>query len=250
MSPWPEVFADRKCLQAPVRNLRSVQKARARRSVQYAKWPAVFVTKGCSYKPAMLKTASIFEQMAADSGRDAGVFDLPDFGPSPVAGSRVALIRPVTIRREWTNYARAPRPEYIAQAAQQLHEAGFTVVSVADVDGRNEWIVGPEPYADVRFHAGELSITQMLALAQKAACAVGGVGWLTAACMASNVPMLCVLGGLLNRNAPQKVAMGEHRITWAWPDRPCWCDDLAHDCDKHIGGFDALAASWISTLEA
>ena len=78
---------------------------------------------------------------------DPALFDLPDMGPSPVTSDRpIAVIRPVTVRTEWRNEARNPRPEYIAAIAAELM-ATHTVVAVADLAPGQEWVVGELPPA-------------------------------------------------------------------------------------------------------
>jgi len=245
---WPEIFPEHRCV--PFESgLRSIVRENSRRRPRFVERPEVAVLKYACYESRDLDAGvSIPAQMAERCGVADPVFDLPDFGPSSVASNRVAVVRPVTLRREWLVESRAPDPTYIAQAAQALHEAGFTVVSVADVNVADEWMLEPAPYADVRFEHGELLVTEMLALVQHAACAVGGIGWIVPACMAAGVPLLCVLGGFLQRNAPDRLTMGEHRITYAWPDDPCWCNDFHHDCRKTITDFGKTLENWIETL--
>src|SRR3546814_15886328 len=51
------------------------------------------------------------------------------------------------------------------------------VVSVADVDGGNEWFVGEPPPAHARCHAGEIRGRRLISLISQASVVVGGVGW-------------------------------------------------------------------------
>ena len=177
-------------------------------------------------------------------------FDLPDFGPSPIQTDRpVAIVRPVTARREWLNTARNPAPEYVAQAAVELRRRGFHVASVADLADGEEWLVGEAPPADTVLHQGELDVRRLLAAVRHAAVVVGGVGWIVPACIATRTPLYVVLGGQLGHNAPERItdaaAMDLSRVGWAWPARPCACSAKTHNCNKVIDGFDEQFAGWL-----
>ncbi|HSV22880.1 MAG TPA: hypothetical protein VLJ17_07615, partial [Xanthobacteraceae bacterium] len=68
------------------------------------------------------------------------VFDLPDIGPPPLSDRKIALIRPVTVRREWANTARNPIPSYVNDIAAALMETHCVVV-VADLQDDEEWLL-------------------------------------------------------------------------------------------------------------
>lgn len=169
------------------------------------------------------------------------VFDLPPAGPSPVQSEKpIAVIRPVTLRREWLNPARAPAPEYVAAASEHLRTAGFHVVSVADVDGEAEWIEGPEPVADEVFHKGDLSLGNLMALVNSAAVVVGGVGFIVPMCIAYGTPLVVICGGCGRSNNPEWLTAGldTSRVRWLVPDEYCMCSREDHDCPKAISDFD------------
>lgn len=170
--------------------------------------------------------------------------DLPDFGHPPVRYKRYAVIRPVTLRKEWLNSARAPKPEYVAQAADILHAQGYRVVSVASLEPeRNqEWLEGTAPFADREFLHGELDVTQLGALVQNAAVVVGGVGWIVPFSVAAHTPAVFIAGGQGGYNAPGIVTDRRHmdlsRVGWTMPDRYCAdCRMRLHACDKAIADF-------------
>lgn len=169
--------------------------------------------------------------------------DLPDPGPSPVLSERpIAVVRPVTVRREWMNPARNPLPEYVTEAAAHLRAAGYHVVSVADLEPDVEWLVGEAPPADTVLHAGELHVSALLALVQRAAVCVGGVGWLAPAALAAGTSLVVIAGGHGAYNAPEMVMdprMDTSRVRWLVPDRYCRCRAHGHDCDKTISDFGA-----------
>lgn len=246
VTPWPELYQD-----LPVKPVYQdtplrTQKKNLQRQRRWHK-PQGRVIRN-SYA-AYLGSNSIVGGMAKCLGNpDPFIFDLPDFGPSPVKG-KVAVIRPVTERREWKSASRNPKPEYIYQAAQTLMDAGYTVVSIADIDGANEWIVGDEPPAHVKYHKGELPVEQLLALVQNAAVTVGGVGWLTPASIAAGVKSLCILGGRGAHNSPPTITdprMDLSNIYFATPDNYCMCAKPGHSCNKTISDFPEILESFLS----
>lgn len=183
--------------------------------------------------------------------------DLPDFGNPPVRFTKYAVVRPVSHRKEWLNTARSPDPIYVARAAELLQEAGYRVVTVADVEPEKnqEWIEKPVPVADREFLHGELEVKKLMALIQGASVVVGGVGWIVPASVAARVPAVFIGGGQGAYNAPEVVlgSNGHRRIRWVLPDRYCrGCKARLHACPKAISDFDArfLAALAAATEPA
>ncbi len=250
-TPWPQLYEDLPhvhCVRAETR-LRTQRKNVEAASHGWVAAPRRAKEIRIGYGHADLRNGSILSAMARQFGTSAAVFDLPDFGRSPVETDRpVAIVRPVTARREWLNTARNPKPEYIAQAASELRRRGYYVVSLADLQDGEEWLVGDPPGADLVLHKGELNITQLLAAVRHAAVVVGGVGWIVPACIAMKTPLYVVLGGQLGHNAPDKItdpAMDLSNVGWAWPARPCKCTSKQHDCEKEIHGFDHQFVDWL-----
>src|SRR5690606_99838 len=110
-TPWPELFSDLdvKCVR-PSTSLRT-----QRKNIRASGYRWHFATRCArtvriSYSPADLANGSIVTAMMAHFGVEP-TFDLPDFGPSPIRCNKpVAIVRPVTVRREWMNPARSPKP--------------------------------------------------------------------------------------------------------------------------------------------
>jgi len=168
---------------------------------------------------------------------DPALFDLPDMGPSPVVSDRpIAVIRPVTVRSEWLNPARNPKPEYVNALAAELM-ATHTVVAVASLAVNQEWLVGNLPPAHQHFIFGELKVRELLALVRDADIVVGGVGWIVPAALALKMRTFIVLGGHGGHNAPEKITdprLDLSRIGFAMPDRFCRCTHMPHNCMKDI----------------
>lgn len=150
------------------------------------------------------------------------------------------VVRPATVRTEWRADGRNPRPEYLQRTVEALR-GRYRVVSVADLAQGLEWALEPLPYADERYHAGELLLEQLLALVAGAAAVIGGVGWLAPAAVAYRVPMLLLYGGWGAVNGPQRIfdtRMDTSLVQQVLPDRFCMCADRAHPCDKTISQLD------------
>lgn len=186
----------------------------------------------------------VMAEMEARTGIPLGErfdFDLPDFGYSPVRVRRpVAVLRPVTTRKEWNANARAPLPGYVAAAAHLLRRAGYYVVAVADIEEPHEWLEGEMPARDRYFVRGELTTPRLMALMQNADIVVGGVGWIVPAGLAFRVPTVIIAGGLGAFNAPELLVdprMDASRMRWLLPEKYCRCRDRAHQCAKEIADF-------------
>lgn len=239
-TPWPELVVDLphvRCVR-PQTNLRTQAKNIARHSswlMPPAKQPARHIRYG---------TEGIIPGMIASFGVMPGEFDLPPLPPSPETGKYV-VVRPATVRSEWRADTRNPDPEYIITAAAEAKARGYKVISVADLVDGVEWMVGDSPYADVRYHKGELPVEQLLALVKGAAAVIGGIGWLVPAALSAKVPAWIICGGQGGYNAPELITpKGQTNITFAVPDNFCRCRLKMHNCDKRISDYDSKLAQW------
>jgi hypothetical protein len=181
---------------------------------------------------------------------DPALFDLPDLGASPVKSEwPIAVIRPVTVRSEWRNEARNPRPEYVAALAAELMTTHM-VVAVADLAPGEEWVVGEPPPAHRYFVHGELAVRELLALVRDADIVIGGVGWIVPAGLALKVKTFVVLGGHGGHNAPEKITdprLDLSRIGFAIPEAFCRCTNMLHICDKRIADPVGQYQRWSSS---
>lgn len=244
ITPWPELFEDLdlKLVQSETdlrTQAKNVERNRAR------KWsvPPPGITRArLRYGPEDLQIFSIMqcmEQILPSSGTP--IMDLPDMGPSPVRGTGkpMAVVRPVTVRSEWANVSRNPLPEYVARIVEDL-KATHHIVSVADLSPGKEWAPNPLPFSHVKYHKGELKVKQLLALVRDADVVVGGVGWITPACLATKTKLFNVLGGNGAHNGPDKIVdprIDTGCVGFAIPDRFCRCSNMDHACDKTISNL-------------
>jgi ADP-heptose:LPS heptosyltransferase len=184
---------------------------------------------------------------------DPALFDLPDMGPAPIVSERpIAVVRPVTLRTEWHNPARNPKPEYINALAAELM-ATHTVVAVGDLAPGHEWLVGNLPPAHHYFVHGELPVRELLALVRDADIVIAGVGWIVPAALALKTRAFIVLGGNGGHNAPEKLTdprLDLSRIGFAVPERYCRCTHMPHACDKTIADPLGQFVRWTAGLAA
>ena len=255
---WPELYDD-----LPIKFIAShtplrTQRKNVERQV-FTRWtrnqPSARTVQ-IRYGAADLAVRGIVESLALQYPRvsDAYIMDLPDFGPCPITHRKpIALLRPTTLRKEWLNPARSPLPEYIQETVAILQSRGYMVVSVADVDYKDEWFDGPEPTGvDVKFHRGELGISSLMALVQHSAVIVGGVGWIVPAAVAAGKPLFVIFGGRGKHNGPDKIfdaRMDTRKVGWAMPDNFCMCSEAEHDCDKTIANFAGVFERWLGCLD-
>jgi hypothetical protein len=253
-TPWPELYADLDIkFVSGTRRLRTQQKNMARQAtdrwsppprqikelkVDYRDLAARSIVKAMEWRWAVLNVRF-----------NAALFDLPDMGPAPLISDRpIAIVRPVTVRAEWRNEARNPRPEYINALAATLMTT-HSVVAVADLKPGEEWLVGELPPAHRQFLLGELNVRELLALVRDADIVIGGVGWIVPASLALKVKTFVVLGGHGGHNAPEKITdprLDLSRIGFAKPEAFCRCTNMLHACDKKIADPLGQFSRWLS----
>ena len=257
-TPWPELYADLdiKFVHGS-RRLRTQQKNMARHTPDRWSLPprqakeikvSYFDLKHRSIIRSLEWQWSLLQVMF-----DPALFDLPDMGPAPIVSDKpIAVIRPLTVRSEWHNTARGPRPEYINQLAEKLM-ATHTVIAVADVVPGEEWLVGQPPPAHHYFMSGELALRELLALVRDADIVIGGVGWIVPAGLALKVKTFVVLGGNGGHNAPEKITdprLDLSCLGFAIPEKFCRCTNMLHACDKRIADPLGQFHRWSSNLRA
>lgn len=179
---------------------------------------------------------------------DLPVFDMPDI--PELKSKKIAIIRPTTERREWHNAARGPLNSHIDQASRILRERGYFCVSIADVDGVNEWISGDEPYADLKLHRGELRLTELFAMVQNAGVVVTGSGVVSQTSLAYRTPMIFLGGGCGGSNHHSRITdpdvMDLSRCVFIYPDNYCRCQMMKHNCDKRISNLTEKITEWLN----
>lgn len=242
VTPWPELFSDLPVTFAHVDStLRTQAKNIARQDADLWTSPENITDSiRLGYGHAELAGGSTIceaiERRLPLCGRQF-VFDLPPMGSHRVETEHpIAFVRPVTVRSEWSNPARNPLPEYIAECASQLMET-HTVVCVADLEPGREWLVGDLPPHHACYLRGQLPAREMLALFAASDVVVGGVGWIVPAAVAFQRPAFIVCGGQGMHNSPSILIdprMAASRVSFALPENYCRCANMKHDCPKTI----------------
>jgi hypothetical protein len=261
LTPWPELYEDipRVRFVAVETTLRTQGKNLARQ--QGRRWavaPTGTRFLRIEYNSRLDRCKTMLASMAwTASSAPIASMELPAFDPpasvlAAAAGRPVAVVRPATVRAEWANPARNPKPEYLAQAAAALREAGFFVASIADLQDKAEWLVGDPPPADLNLHRGELAVRELLGLVRIAAAVVGGVGWLVPVSVCYRTPCLILGGGAGGWNAPEIVVdprwMPADQLTWVLPEPYCRCRDNRHACAKDVPDFGGRLEAWVRGL--
>lgn len=154
--------------------------------------------------------------------------DLPQYPKKLLDGQQVgrpyAVIRPVTVRKEWDTSARNCDPSYIQHAIHELNDRGFCTILLYDVDGDRETFVGEKPtgaHVEINSHESGFDTKSLISLCQHADLLVGPVGWLVPFGYASKVPTYVIHGGAGDRNHPTYLAPDfdpAHKVAHALPD--------------------------------
>lgn len=252
-TPWPELYSD----MPGVKPVRTVTRLRTQmkneRRVPAHLWraaPSRCRIARISYGSEALAAGSISQAMESTMplGDTPYRLDLPRLRAAKIdtGGKPLAIIRPVTERREWLNKSRNPLPQYVNEIAAML-SATHHVIALADLAAGEEWLVGDMPVVDQAFVRGEISTTQALGLVARADIVVGGVGWIVPAALAYGTKAFIVLGGNGGHNAPEVIVdprADSSRLGFATPDNFCRCADKGHACRKTITGLGEIFATW------
>lgn len=254
-TPWPEIYEglDNVKFVKPYTKLRTQSKNINKTNVDWISEDASEFdrhNKRIKVHYGNPKSRGIIREMSECFGIRPAGFDLPDFRqefPWIEELGEFALIRPATERKEWFNAARNPKPEYLKKSSEMLKDSGIKVISVADLKPKEEWLVKPQPYSDVKYHKGELSVKELLALVHSAKYTIGGVGWIVPASLCYNNRAWIVLGGHGAYNSPEFIMYRQpNRVEFAMPDDFCRCRDMKHDCNKEISNYETKFAEWLS----
>ena len=248
-TPWPEIYDDLRdvyFVAAPTPLRTQAKNLRRQKPERWSQPPREVRRIAVRYGAQDFRRGNIVWAMRRCFGVEPGAWDLPEFAPPLTVDRPIAVLRPVTERREWYNSARNPLPEYVADVARDLMADHF-VVSVADLLADAEWLVGDPPPAHLRLHAGELHVGELLGLIQQASVVVGGVGWIVPVCIATRTPLFVIQGGHGGHNAPSKItdsSMDLQHVGFAEPDHFCRCDSMRHACDKTNQRLGAQFREW------
>lgn len=256
-TPLPEFFCDMPGLKF-VRsnsNLRTQKRNEQESTAAFSDPPDKCKVIQPRYNNDDLKQKSIMQAFADCFGFEPStLMDMPSY-PAPIAlpdSKPIAIIRPTTERDEWCNKSRGPLNDYVDQCSRLLAARGYHCISIADTCDtgiQKEWIPDCEPFAHEKYHSGELSITQVMALIERAAVVVTGVSFALVAATAYRTPTICLLGGHGGNNHPDLVSdpryMDTSNTKFIYPDVYCMCQSMDHNCDKTITGLSEKVKGWL-----
>lgn len=253
VTSWPQLYADLpiRCVKPAVK-LRTQEKNYARSDL---KWHVPWASTNRIRWHYVNRHGSIVQSLCDSLGVDYSALDFS--GPALEADSLVTgkyvVVRPATIRSEWRADSRNPEPKYLASAAKAFRDAGYKIVSIADLQDGQEWALDPLPEADITWHKGELALEQMLALLKGASAVIGGVGWLVPASVAYQVPMFLIFGGWGLHNGPGRIfdpRMPTGLIDAVLPDRFCMCGTARHECDKTVSDIGERIGRFVDSIHS
>ena len=256
-TPLPEIYAGIPNLHFVKANtpLRTQRKNEQSTLVTFEPEPLGIPRQRIFYGNGHLQAGSIFDAMQQQFGTLPATMDLPHY-PAPDIpvpdGKPIAVIRPTTERTEWHNASRGPLNKYVDEVSRLLAIRGFHVISIADNEPGQEWIPDLEPFAHRKLHDGQLSITQMLALVERADIVLTGACVVMHAALAYGKPMICLQGGNGGNNHHSKVTdprcMDLSRALFVYPDNYCRCQEMKHSCDKTISRLSERVKPFIENV--
>lgn len=252
-TPWPELYQDMdiRCVRSGTK-LRTQAKNESKTLLNYYLPPRDSIVRKIGYGPFELANGSLIQAFRKQFDVTGPLnFDLPNFDDwyeCIPQHQPLAIIRPATIRAEWSSESRNPDPKYLCIAARILRQWGYFVISIADLETDKEWLVAPEPEADLKLHSGELSLPQLCTLFSKAKAIVSPVGFSLPMAIGYHTPLFVIAGGRGGHNAPAIVTdpeMDLSQVRWALPDQYCLCTNAKHNCNKHISLFEEQFLTWL-----
>ncbi len=252
-TPWPEIFEDLPVHFMPLTSRLRTQSKNVARQLQ-GRWeepPRGAPQRKLSYGHQLI---SIHKSITRALHAQIPLFNQPyifDLPVKPVTRrERIAIIRPVTVRSEWTNTARNPNPEYVNRVAAALMKTHH-VVLIADLAEGQEWLEGElPPHHEAHIH-GEATISELMGLMVRADIVVGGVGWIVPMAIAARTKAFIILGGQGAHNSPSVITdpwMDLSRIAFAKPDNYCNCSNMRHTCNKTISNLNLYWQTFLSQV--
>jgi hypothetical protein len=261
-TPWPCVYedlvGDRLHLVGEGSALRTQAKNARREAGRYAATGRPNITKSrpalrLQYLPAHIRSdGSVLAAMMRSANLD---MEGADFRlPVPAEWRDMAdrwerewdrrnrplmILRPLTVRREWGGAApRNPDAQAYAELYRRIRDRYF-VVSVADLEPGQEWIVGETLGADVQLHAGELPFQAMAALFERSELVFTAPGFALILAQAVGARHVAIYGGYESPRSFSAGAGYAPHLTIS-PVETCECFDSRHDCRKAIDLAEAI----------
>ena len=152
----------------------------------------------------------------------------------------ILVYRPLVARPEWRgSMARNADPAAYAALFAEIQER-FFVVSVADLEEGQEWLVGHQPEADMVFHRGELVFETLAALFARADLVFTSSGFAAVLGPAVGTPTISIVGGYEDYRCHDSGAkFAPYLAIGPKVGCSCWTSACRKVCDKSIDLIDA-----------
>lgn len=163
------------------------------------------------------------------------LFNTLDTSPVQFSDKPWMFYRPLITRPEWRgSMARNAEPEAYHELFNSIRDK-FYVVSVADLGGGAEQIVGPDAQPDLSFHQGELVFEALAALAKQAALVFTSSGFSAILGPAVGTPTISIGGGYEDHRCHDSGAKFSPYLSIG-PVKgcTCWHSACRNVCDKTL----------------
>lgn len=150
-----------------------------------------------------------------------------------IGDRKVCILREPTLRREYHNPSRNPKPGIMPYLVQKLREERYTVISIGDHETIEEW-PAEKFQVDEKFVKGEFSVEQISAIIARAHLTLTAVGFAVPMSIAVNGKCFTVFGGHVKPDYIYDPRMNMTRHAYVAPEPFCNCLDMGHTCAKDI----------------
>jgi len=247
-TPWPSIYHDMPelnlvqkgtRLRTQAKNLNREIGAYTNRSI-----PRGARSMRISYPPDMVRQhRGVLAAMSAQVGVAVGDFRMPvpwSHGLDLPEDKPVLAFRPLVERTEWGGCRnRNPDIDSYLRLFDSIRDR-FFVVSVADLEDKQEWMVHREIGVDLTLHKGELSFQRLAALWRDASMVMSSPGFGVVLAQAVETPVVAVFGGYEAGYSFDAGARFTPTLAIT-PINQCDCFSHTHPCDKTINMDEALA---------
>ncbi len=155
-------------------------------------------------------------------------------GSLNLQGKKLCIVRPPSIRKDWANYARNPKPEYF-QLLIDKYKKDYFFVTAGNNQHNQEWYVGTAPRGiNKKYDHGELALTTLFALIKLADMIITPPDFFSMLAIAMRTKCFCIFGGCAKPSIIFDEKMGLENFTHVAPNPFCNCVRMEHNCNKEI----------------
>tara|TARA_R110000803_G_scaffold90465_1_gene157867 strand:- start:14915 stop:15832 length:918 start_codon:yes stop_codon:yes gene_type:complete len=217
------------------------------------------------YERDFRKGLTVFEALERSGNVTITDFDLrmeiPELGEAKKSLSlpkEFVIVKPLTLRKEWSNPSRNCEMESIRTVVKVCKSLGIATVACAST-GLGERLVDHDLRCDIEVTDGSVGFFEWMALGQRAIATVGGVGNILPVGMVTGANTFVISGGYQD---PRQLVDSRfdyvmetsngfwhgQRIFVHTPPQSCNCFNHNHECKKEINQ-DELRESFRSFVD-